>query len=284
MKILLTGGTGYLGSNLLKLFLKEGYQIVLLKRSSSDLSRISTYISDITCYNLDEIELCKVFQKQDIELVLHVATDYGRQKEEDLELIQSNLLFPLELLNLAIENSCIYFINVDTSLERLVNRYSLTKKMFRDWLLLKSNQIKVINTIPEYFYGKEDSSWKFITTMAQKIKNDEYIPLTSCEQKRDFIYIDDIIEAYKCILKHKDSFDEYIDIPIGSGNAIALKDLLFKIKEIYPDSQAVLDFGVLERRQNEVEEQKADTSFLNKLGWSNLVDINKGLELTLNTK
>ena len=47
--ILITGGTGFLGSSLLKKFLEGGYQIILLKRSFSNTFRINKYLNDITC-------------------------------------------------------------------------------------------------------------------------------------------------------------------------------------------------------------------------------------------
>jgi len=53
MKILLTGGTGFIGSNLIKKLLNRNNTLILIKRSSSDIWRIKEYINDIIYYDVD---------------------------------------------------------------------------------------------------------------------------------------------------------------------------------------------------------------------------------------
>ena len=52
--VVVTGGTGFFGSHLIKGLLSNGYQIVLLKRSTSDLWRIDECISEIDLFNVDK--------------------------------------------------------------------------------------------------------------------------------------------------------------------------------------------------------------------------------------
>ena len=52
IKILLTGATGFLGSHLLESFLHQGFEVVILKRSTSDTWRISHLIEKIKSYNI----------------------------------------------------------------------------------------------------------------------------------------------------------------------------------------------------------------------------------------
>ena len=57
IKLLLTGATGFLGSYLLESFVSQGFDVVVLKRSTSNIWRISHLISEIEMYNVDEVEL-----------------------------------------------------------------------------------------------------------------------------------------------------------------------------------------------------------------------------------
>lgn len=63
---------------------------------------------------------------------------------------------------------------------------------------LSNKQTKMINIKIEHMYGALDDENKFIYWLINKLKqNVEKIDLTSGVQKRDFIYIDDIVSAYE---------------------------------------------------------------------------------------
>ena len=70
-----------------------------------------------------------------------------------------------------------------------------------------NHSIKVINLKLEHFYGPGTSNTNFITMMIQKmLQNENTIPLTSAEQNRDFLYIDDLMRVYDLFLNSQDSF------------------------------------------------------------------------------
>ena len=56
MKILLTGATGFLGSHVLKKFVENQYEVVALKRSTSDLWRIKNVVDKVKYYDIDQID------------------------------------------------------------------------------------------------------------------------------------------------------------------------------------------------------------------------------------
>jgi len=201
--ILLTGGTGFLGSNLLKKLLSLDYNVILLKRSFSNTHRIDDVLSDIKCYNIDQIDLTTVFKDQSIDIVLHCATDYGRKKTSPLQIIEANLILPLKLLQLGKENGIKCFINTDTILDKRINHYSLSKSQFMDWLKTYKENIVCINLALEHFYGPGDDKTKFVSYIFDCLLNNvNNIELTKGDQKRDFIYIDDIVDAFITVISN----------------------------------------------------------------------------------
>jgi len=93
--ILITGATGFLGSNLLKRLIRENYQIILLMRSSSNPERISDVLGKVVRYNADETDLTQIFDNHSIDTILHCATSYGRKEVSPLALLETNLFLPL---------------------------------------------------------------------------------------------------------------------------------------------------------------------------------------------
>ena len=85
MKLLLTGATGFLGSNLIPAFLKAGHEVVILKRSFSDTWRIKDDLDKVRSYDIDLVPLERPFEECGrFDCVVHTATNYGRQGEKSL--------------------------------------------------------------------------------------------------------------------------------------------------------------------------------------------------------
>ncbi|MEG2898665.1 MAG: NAD(P)-dependent oxidoreductase, partial [Eubacterium sp.] len=104
MKILLTGATGFLGSHLLKKFVSEKYNVVILKRSTSNVYRIENELKEVKSYDVDRVELSQVFEENEkFDAIVHTATCYGRQHESILQMEKTNLIFPLKLLENAVQ-------------------------------------------------------------------------------------------------------------------------------------------------------------------------------------
>lgn len=276
--ILLTGATGYLGSELLKYWLSLGHQSIILKRSTSNLYRIENEMKSCTFYDVDTPGWQNVFSDHKIDAVVHTAASYGRKGETFAEVVEANSLFPVKLLDLAINASVPYFINTASSLPKTINDYSLSKAHFQDWLNQKKGQIHTINMVLEYFYGPGDDDWKFISMVVKKLLNNESsIDFTSGQQKRDFIYIDDVISAYDIVLDNLDVFPSGTNVPLGSGESYTLRSVVELSKKVLNNSSTYLNFGAIPDRNGELLDQKADVSILKKLGWKINFPLEKGL-------
>ena len=270
--VLLTGATGFLGSHLAEKLLAKNYKVLAYHRPQSDFWRVKEFKEQIEWFNLNEGLELPFRQHHKIHHLIHTATNYGRNNEPNSLLVETNLLFPLKLFELAT------FFNTNTILYKYLNSYALSKKQLCEWLKLFADKTKVINIKLEHIYGAKDDNSKFITYIInQCITNMSQIDLTAGEQKRDLIYIDDAINAYLLLMEKWDSFSEsYHSVELGTGKSITIKELVETIAQL-TQSSTKLNFGALPYRENEMMESVADISELAQLGWRSEIGILDGL-------
>jgi nucleoside-diphosphate-sugar epimerase len=282
--ILLTGATGFLGSHLLKKLVSlDIYNLVVLKRSISNTFRISEAIEKVQTYDLDKISLETVFAHHKVDYILHCATDYGRKNSPVQLIIEANLLLPLKLLELGKQNGIKSFINTDTILDKRINAYSLSKKQFKEWLNLSKNSLACVNIALEHFFGPGDDKTKFSSYIIDSLlRGVESIDLTKGEQQRDFIYIDDCVDAFLTIIDYvKNLTSGFYEFEIGTNQPVTIKDFVLLIKELSGNTATVLNFGALPYRENEVMECRTNTEPICKLGWAPKFSLKLGLLKTI---
>jgi nucleoside-diphosphate-sugar epimerase len=281
MRILLTGITGYLGSKLASFLLANGFYVVGLKRRSSSLDKIEKLLPHIKLYDWEDWDFFKsLIQCEQFDVVIHTATNYGRQGEGLNELINSNVVIPTTLLDFASTCGIKFFINTDTTLDKMLNPYALSKSQFSDWgkYLAQKEKICFINLKLEHFYGPGDDKTKFISYLVSScLKNIPELNLTNGEQFRDFIYIDDLLSAFKILLERMNSFNlGFREIEVGSGSAVTIRQVVNIIHNL-THSVTKLNFGALPYRALETMMSKADTTVLMSFDWECSYDIEAGL-------
>jgi nucleoside-diphosphate-sugar epimerase len=283
-RILLTGATGFLGSHLLESFVAKGHEVAILKRSKSDTWRIDHLLYKISSYNIDQVNLKTIFQEIKYDIVVHTACSYGRKNESLLDIVNSNLIFGLDLLEESINSNVCTFINTDSLLPRNLNDYSLSKAQFKDWLQKRSDKIQVVNFKIEHMYGVKDDTKKFLPWLINEMINGiDDISLTSGIQKRDFIYISDVVAAYDLVIQKRQSLPSWNVFDIGTNVFTEVKDFVLKIAkelELSYNTQIVsrLKFGAIPYRSGDIMVPHLDNTKLIALGWQQSVSIADGVD------
>jgi nucleoside-diphosphate-sugar epimerase len=289
--LLLTGATGFLGSHLLRKLVQSDCKVILIKRSFSNVDRIKDLLKDdrVVFHDLDTQKLEDIFINERIDSIIHTATEYGRGDESISKILEANLNLPIKLIELAIKYNVTSFINTDSyfnkenlSYSSLLN-YSLSKKVLLKWLTQLSPKIRVVNIILEHMYGPYDSRSKFVEYLIQEIgihKRKE-IDLTHGHQKRDFVYVGDVVDAFTIIIEHS-LIDKspYSTFEVGYGQSVEVREVAELIKKI-SGSNTCLNFGKVAYRSDEIMESKANLRHITSLGWSPKTRIMNGISSIL---
>jgi CDP-paratose synthetase len=287
MRILLTGASGFLGSALAKHLQQEGHELALLVRSSSKLDRLngSAHLFGIgRCDTDDEVG---AFVKNSMpDVVIHTACAYGRQGETTSQIFDANVRFGLVALEASLSNGQpVTFINTGTVLMPNVSLYALSKHQFSEWGRTLAQQsvanLRFINVQLQHMYGPGDDASKFTTHVLQTcLRNAPELDLTAGGQRRDFIFIDDVVSAYRVLAEQRNQLKAVCDIEVGSGVAPTVREFVETAHRL-TNSCTQLNFGRLPYRPNEAMHCQANVSQMQSLGWQPHFDLNTGLKKTI---
>lgn len=284
--ILITGGAGFIGSNLSEYLLKKGFNVTVVDDlSTGKIKNISN--SKIRFYKKDVLDIDKIKFKKKIDVIVHLAAKAEimiSQNKEDVY-AKSNLNALQTLLNFASQKKIKKFIFAssasiygDTMNKRINENFRSDPKHFYAYtkligekMIINYSKINKFNyTIFRFFniYGKNSTAVvaKFI---AQKLQNKKITIFGNGKQKRDFLHIDDLNYALLKSIRIKKSKNQIYNL--GSGKSESVIDLKKNISE-------KKDHIFLEKRNDDIE---ISISNINKIkshfNWSPKVSLKKGV-------
>lgn len=282
--ILIAGATGYLGSRLLRSLVESGqYDCAVLKRSTSSLDRINDLLSAVRTFDIDRDGLEAPFAAGPVEIIVNCATNYGRGPTGREATIAANLTFPLGLLDAANRHGAAMFVQADTSLPPDVSDYALAKHQFGQWLDCSVGPPLRVRLRLEHFFGPGDDASKFVAHVIQTmVTAAPKLPLTPGEQLRDFVYVDDVVDAFRKVIEARNQLEagDY-QFPIGSGVGTRIRDLVTTVQELTDNNTTDIDFGAVAYRENEVMRSVADLTNISGLRWRPNTPLREGLQRTI---
>ena len=287
MKILITGGSGFVGSHLIPELKRRKHQTLNFTRSVvSDDENITVDYSDKKSIetSLDS------FQP---EILIHLATDKNRSKllEDDSKNISEFLdnektladsLVKCKQLRLVINfgTSDSFKIEKEKKNTNPINSYGYRKLKSNEILSHKCKEIDIayINVIPSVIYGFGQGNEMLIPYIIDCLKYRKKCFIKNPMMKVNFIHVDDVIKAILEIL----SFDEYKKLPkqvfLDYEKNYLVKDV---VNILVKKTNANLDLIEFNKDSKNTTEHNIRSHNNEKLIWNASISLSDGLSKIL---
>jgi UDP-glucuronate 4-epimerase len=260
MKLLVTGGAGFIGSHLVERLLNDGHDVAILDDFNNfydpkiKRANISGVAKDIAVHDVDlrdSKEVAKVFQKEKVDAIFHLAARAGvRPSIQQPQLYyDTNVAGTLHLLEgvraigverfIFVSSSSVYGaakkvpFSEEEHLAQTLSPYAATK-IAAEFLCSTYSHLYNLRVVAlRYFtvYGARQRPDLAIHQFTRKIHAGEPIDqFGDGTTRRDYTYIDDVIQGTMAALKYDGPLFDVFNL--GESETIQLKDLIAAIERV----------------------------------------------------
>jgi UDP-glucose 4-epimerase len=299
MKVLVTGGAGFIGSHLVDRLIQEGHEVVVVDNLSTgkrrNLNRAARFFKlDIQSWRLE-----RVFRNERPNLVMHLAAqmDVRKSVEDPMFDAQVNVLGTLNVLQQSIKHGvrkvvfsssggAIYgeqeiYPAPESHVTRPLSPYGISKLCGEQYLSYyqRVNGLQIVSLRYANVYGpRQDPEGEagVVAIFIQKLLNNEQAIVNgNGRQTRDFVYVEDVVEANLAAMGQ----DIQGTYNVGTGEETSVNDLLRILvrhtnstcKEVHgpakggEQARSVIDSGKLRQ----------------ELSWESRTELSEGLKRTV---
>lgn len=299
MKILVTGGAGFIGSNLASALLQAGHDVAVIDDLST--GKIDNLPDDSEFYEMDISEpvVDKVFERGRFDAVFHLAAqmDVRKSVADPKSDAGTNILGGINLLQSAVKNRVGKFVFASTGGAiygeqdyfpadekhplNPVSPYGISKLAFEKYLFFYNIEhgLQYVSFRYANVYGPRQNSQGEAGVVAifceRMLKGERAVIYGDGLQTRDFVYVEDVVKANMLALEY-DGSDIF---NVGTGKEIDINGIFEKIKAATGSSQTRINEKARpgEQRRSCIAHDKISK----RLGWSPSVDLDEGLRRTV---
>lgn len=294
-KILIIGGTGFIGFNLIKKLKKLNYSVSSISLKKPYKIRKVKNVKYFTCDISKKKNINKVLDNKNYNFIVNLGgyVDHTNKKKT----YNSHYLGLKNLANYFIKKNIIKFIQIGSSLENgkikspqkenynskvvdIKSVYGKSKLLASKYLLKMNRDYKFPSTIFRLFqtYGPGQEPNRVISFSILQCLQNKKFPCSNGNQFRDFIFIEDVINLIILSLKNKKSNGKIYNL--GFGKPVKIKTTINKINKIIKKGKPL--FGKIKLRKDEMKFIYSNIEELRKdFNWKPLVSINRGLIKTI---
>ncbi|ADL18472.1 NAD-dependent epimerase/dehydratase [Acidilobus saccharovorans 345-15] len=299
MKFIVTGGAGFIGSNLSRLLLSEGHDVIVVDDLSSGAREnvpagARLVIGDVS--DRRALEGVEAMARGDEVAIVHLAAVSGvvEAREDPSRAVRANVLGTQEVLDMArrldayvtiASSAAVYGDVSDVPVKedaplRPTSLYGLTKlfdeqlaeQAYRDYGL-RSSYLRLFNV---YGPGMRRGPYASViyNFMEAAIRGLRPVIYGDGLNTRDFVYVDDVARAFVEAVRRRATGP----FNVGTGREVSVLDLLRLISKV---AGVELRPEFREPRPGDIRRSCADVSRAREsLGWEPRVSLEEGLRLT----
>ena len=300
--VLITGGAGFIGSNLSKFLLSNNYNVICLDNFQTGKKNNIECLLSNDRFKLIEHDIKKSINiSEDIDYIFNLACPASPEQyqKNPIDTMKTSVFGLYNTIDIALKNSAFlihastseiygdplvhpqsesYWGNVNTIGVRscYVESKRCCESILSDFHRFKNLKVSIVRIFNTYGPNMDKNDGRVISNFINNSLNKFDIQLYgNGEQTRSFCYIDDLICAFHKLM----DIECFGPINIGSPDEISIVDLAHKIKNILKTESKIVFKDI---KPDDPSKRKPDISkAISKLGWEPKTSLDEGLKLTI---
>jgi nucleoside-diphosphate-sugar epimerase len=299
-KVLITGAYGFIGSHLVSPLLDEGAEVSVLVREHSNPWRLKEKLHHVCVYKgdvADSLRVSQIVHTIKPDFIFHLAA-YGvdRMNKQIQQAIKTNIIGTVNIIEAAIAANCEKVINLGSSLEYGYSDQKLSEDMRLNPLdiygstkaastilahqIAKAGNLKLVTIRLFNTFGEKEAPQKLFSYVILQLLKDKEVKLSSGEQYRDYLYIENYIDGLILAAKNKNVQNDILNM--GSGQALPIKFYVQKLFQLIDPEKKPL-FGTISYTENDRMLAEPDIQKVkDTLKWQQRISLEEGMERTIN--
>jgi len=296
-RVLITGASGFVGANLARSMVADGHEVSLMVRRQSDLWRIADIAGrmDVHAAGITDCELVRdIVAEIRPQWIFHCAVYGAYSWQTDWKtMLETNITGTINLVEACLASGFEAFINTGSSSEygykdhpaaedervEPNSYYAVTKATASQYCGFVARDRNVhISTLRLYsVFGPYEEPNRFVPTLTVKGLRRELPPLVDPNIARDYVYVDDVIEAYRLAATMPGQAPGAV-YNVGSGRQTSMAQAVDTARRAL-NIQAEPQWGSMANRSWDTSVWVADNEKIKTtLGWTARQSFAQGIE------
>jgi UDP-glucose 4-epimerase len=298
LKILVTGGAGFIGSQVADAFISDGHNVYIIDNLSTGNEKNINPKANFLKYDIGDTEVLKIFEKEKFDVVNHHAAQIDVRKSVSDPIFDANIniIGTINLLQSctktgvkkfmfastggAIYGEQEYFPADENHPTKPVSPYGITKLTIEKYLFFYKNEYGLNYTILRYanVFGPRQNPLGEAGVVAiftnKLLKNENPVINGNGKQTRDYVFVEDVVKANVLNLNNNSS-DIY---NVGTGIETSVNEIFLKLNEI--SGGIAVDKHGPTAKGEQLRSVITFDKLYKKFNWKPSVKINEGLKIT----
>ncbi|MFD2118070.1 NAD-dependent epimerase/dehydratase family protein [Paenibacillus yanchengensis] len=296
MKVLITGGYGFIGSHVAERFYKEGNEVFIIDNLSASRKENVDFKHKSYMLSIEDEKCSEIFRFNKFDIVVHAAALTNTPSDfphKSIKEVQSNISGLVNMLTLSKKHHVKKFIylssasvygnqehislheQLDCSPDTSYGISKLSGEMYcKEWSDI--HELSTLTLRLSNVYGPKQSSKRGVIGryFHQALRNQELVIYGDGEQTRDFIYVEDVAYA---VYRASNSNEEGI-YNVSTNVATSINELAAMFQRLMPVSSSIQNKPSKEEDINHIVLDNA--KFMKDFDWSPLYSLEEGLQRT----